>query len=217
MNDVNPELERMVAQQIAGRGITDSRVIEAMRVVPRQRFVDQDVVEDAYSDAALPMMQGQTISQPYIVAQMAQAAAIQPTDRVLEIGAGSGYGAAVLGRLAARVWTMERVPQLARRAGVIVAELGLSNITVLRGDGSLGWAPAAPFDAIIVTAAAPEAPDSLRRQLAVGGRLIIPIGLKEGPQRLVRILRKDAMNFEQEDLGSVAFVPLIGEQGFKTA
>ena len=215
MSDVNQARERMVAEQIVGRGISDPRVIEAMSEVCRERFVDPDNRADAFADLALPMMQGQTISQPYIVALMAQAADIKPTDRVLEIGAGSGYGAAVLGRLAARVWTIERVPQLARRAGVVVAELGLSNITVLRGDGSTGWAPAAPFDAIIVTAAAPEAPESLRQQLAIGGRLIIPIGIKEGPQRLVKIVRKDAASFEQEDIGPVAFVPLVGEQGFR--
>jgi protein-L-isoaspartate(D-aspartate) O-methyltransferase len=217
MQDVDHASERMIREQVVDRGIVDTRVIEAMRQTPRDRFVEREQLAEAFDDRALPMTQGQAMSQPYIVALMAQAAAIQPTDRVLEIGAGSGYGAAILGRLAARVWTIERVPQLARRAGVIISELGLSNITVLRGDGTLGWAPAAPFDAIVVTAAAPETLDALRNQLAIGGRLIMPVGLKDGPQRLVKVVRKGPAAFEQEDLGPVSFVPLIGEHAFKMA
>jgi protein-L-isoaspartate(D-aspartate) O-methyltransferase len=215
MNVLDRPCDRMITEQLVERGITDERVLEAMRETPRERFVDPELASEAFLDKALPMIHGQTISQPYIVALMAQQAAIQATDRVLEVGAGSGYGAAILGRLAARVWTIERVPQLSRRAGVIVATLGLSNVTVLRGDGSLGWPAAAPFNAIIVTAAAPEAPASLRQQLAVGGRLIIPIGSPDGQQRLVKIVRKDAETFEQEDICPVAFVPLIGENGYR--
>lgn len=206
---------RMVAEQIEARGIDDPRVLEAMRSVPRERFVDVEQAANAFADAPVPMAQGQPISQPYIVALMARAAAIKPTDRVLEIGAGSGYGAAVLGRLAARVWSIERVPQLARRAGVNISELGMSNVTVLRGDGSNGWVPAAPFDAIIVTAAAEAAPATLRQQLTIGGRLVIPIGPRDGGQTLTLITRTGADTFEEKALADVSFVPLIGEHGHK--
>jgi protein-L-isoaspartate(D-aspartate) O-methyltransferase len=211
----NDARDRMVAEQISGRGITDPRVLEAMRQVPRERFVDPEQSVHAFDDESLPMAHGQTISQPYIVALMAQAAAIKPTDRVLEVGAGSGYGAAILGRLAQRVWSIERVPQLARRAGVMISELGLSNVTVLRGDGTLGWIPAAPFDAIVVTAAAPEPPDALLKQLTIGGRLIIPVGPRDGTQRLLRVTRTGGDSFEREEIATVHFVPLIGENGYR--
>jgi protein-L-isoaspartate(D-aspartate) O-methyltransferase len=168
--------ERMVAEQIAPRGVTDPHVLQAMRDVPRERFVDPECVEQAYEDRPLPIAEGQTISQPFIVALMAQAAEIKPSDRVLEIGSGSGYGAAVLSYLASRVWSIERHPRLARMAGSRIAELGRANVTVLRADGSNGWPPAAPFDAIIVTAGGPVVPEALKQQLSLGGRLIIPVG-----------------------------------------
>lgn len=214
MGDGKTAHGRMITEQLASRGIVDVRVLDAMASVPRERFIEAGQADIAYADRPIPIDAGQTISQPYIVALMAQAAAIEPTDRVLEIGAGSGYGAAVLARLAARVWTIERHPRLARRAGAMIAELGLSNVTVLRGDGSLGWPPAAPFNVIIVTAVAPDTPEPLRRQLAIGGRLIIPIGRIDGPQRLIRIVRKDENTFKQEDIAPVAFVPLIGAHAF---
>ncbi len=210
MRDHASSRERMVVEQLEARGIVDARVLEAMRSVPREKFLEAEQADEAYVDRPLPISCEQTVSQPYTVARMAQVAAISPADRVLEVGAGSGYGAAILGKLASRVWSIERAPKLARRAGAVIAELGFSNVTVLRGDGTRGWPPAAPFDAIVVTAAAPDVPPALRDQLAIGGRLIIPIGRAEAPQRLVKIVRKGPQDFEQEDLGSVAFVPLVG-------
>jgi len=209
MDDAQIARDQMITQQLISRGIVDARVIEAMRQTPRERFVPRELSSEAYADRALPIAEDQTISQPYIVALMAQAAAISPEDRLLEVGAGSGYGAAVLSHLAARVWSIERLPRLARRAGASIAELGLANVTVLRGDGAAGWAPAAPFNVIIVTAAATKVPDALLQQLAPDGRLIIPIGPPEGPQRLLKMTRSPSGGFQQEDLGAVAFVPLI--------
>ncbi len=208
MEDLFTLRSRMVEEQLEARGISDPAVLDAMRSIPRERFVDPEAAAEAYADRPLPIGYGQTISQPYIVALMAQAASLRAADRALEIGCGSGYGAAVLGRLAGRVWSIERLVPLARRAGSLIAELGLSNVTVLRGDGSQGWAPAAPFDAIVVTAAAAAAPDALRMQLKIGGRLILPIGEPE-EQRLVRIVRTAATQFDETDLAAVRFVPLI--------
>jgi protein-L-isoaspartate(D-aspartate) O-methyltransferase len=213
MADAARAREEMIVSQLEARGITDARVLEAMRHVPREHFATPESAGSAYADSPLPIGEGQTMSQPYIVALMAQAAAIRPTDRVLEVGAGSGYAAAVLGRLAARVWTLERRPRLARLAGARLAELGQSNVTVLRADGTLGWPAAAPFDAILVTASGPRIPEPLRRQLARGGRLVMPLGETGATQRLVRVTRTPEDTFEEEDLGGVAFVPLIGEHG----
>ena len=206
--------DRMVAEQIEPRGVSDPRVLQAMRQVPRERFVDPDFADHAYEDRPLPIAEGQTISQPVIVALMAQAAQIKPSDRVLEIGAGSGYGAAVLSELAMRVWSIERHPKLARMAGSRIAELGRSNVTVLRADGTNGWPPAAPFDAIIVTAGGPVVPEPLKQQLSVGGRLIIPIGSQGGAQKLMKVTRVSAAEWIEEDLGAVQFVPLVGEHGW---
>jgi protein-L-isoaspartate(D-aspartate) O-methyltransferase len=207
--------EAMVREQIEARGVKDPRVLAVMREIPRDRFMTVETREHAYEDRALPTQDGQTISQPYIVALMCEAAALQPDDRVLEIGTGSGYSAAVLSKLVHRVWTLERNPRLARFAGSRIAELGLSNVTVLRADGSIGWPPAAPFDAILVTATGPQVPDALKQQLVVGGRLIMPVGPQEGPQKLVRVLRVDEETFTQEAIADVNFVPLIGEQGWQ--
>jgi protein-L-isoaspartate(D-aspartate) O-methyltransferase len=205
----------MVAQQIEARGITDPRLLAVMREIPRERFVAPDSGEDAYEDRPLPIQEGQTISQPYIVALMCDAAKLTPASRVLEIGAGSGYSAAVLSRLVSRVWTIERNPRLARFAGARIAELGMANVTVLRADGTLGWPPAAPFDAIIVTAGGPEVPDTLKQQLLIGGRLIMPVGSPDAPQQLVRVVRTGEQEFTQEVLADVQFVPLIGEHGWR--
>lgn len=198
--------DRMVAEQIEPRGVSDERVLQAMRQVPRERFVDPDYAGNAYEDRPLPVAEGQSIAQPFIVALMAQAAGIGPTDRVLEIGAGSGYGAAVLSELAGRVWSIEPRPRLARIAGSRIAELGRANVTVLRADGANGWAPAAPFDAIIVSPGSPASPQALRAQLGSGGRLVALDG-PEGEQRLVRITRAGPNDWREEDLGLVELAP----------
>lgn len=203
----------MVRRDIASRGVRDPGVLEAMETVPRERFVPAELAEFAYEDHPLPIEVGQTISQPYIVALMAEAAEVGPTDRVLEVGAGSGYGAAVLSRVAAEVWTIERHEPLARGAEAVLADLGYDNVHVICGDGTLGYPEAAPFDAIVVTAGGPALPEALIEQLADGGRLVIPVGPESRGQELVRVRRRGE-RFSEEDLGGVRFVPLIGEQGF---
>lgn len=205
---------RMVDVHIAGRGIRDAAVLEAMRTVPREAFVEPGMEEFAYEDSPLPIGEKQTISQPYIVALMIEAAGIGPGDRVLEVGAGSGYAAAVMSRVAGRVHTIERHASLAEQAQQRFDKLGYANIELRVGDGSRGWAEAAPFDAIVVAAGAPEPPPALRGQLAIGGRLVIPVGGGVFGQRLRRITRTGEDSFEQDDLGGVTFVPLIGEQGW---
>jgi protein-L-isoaspartate(D-aspartate) O-methyltransferase len=206
--------ERMVERQIAARGVNDARVLDAMRQVPREAFVASGFEEFAYEDSPLPIAEGQTISQPYIVALMIEAAEVKAGDRVLEIGTGSGYAAAVLSRIAAEVYTVERHGALAESAKRRFARLGYRNIEVRHGDGTLGWPEAAPFDAIIVTAGGPEIPESLRNQLKIGGRLVIPIGSLTDEQRLVKVVRDGEHAFHEEDLGPVRFVPLIGEHGW---
>jgi protein-L-isoaspartate(D-aspartate) O-methyltransferase len=207
---------RMVNRQIARRGIADARVLAAMREVPRERFVADACAEAAYDDAPLPIGEGQTISQPYIVARMIEAAALAPTDRVLEIGAGCGYAAAVMSRIAACVCAIERIAALGEAARRRFAELGYDNIALRVGDGTLGWPDEAPFDAIVVSAGGPDIPAALREQLAVGGRLVIPVG-SDQEQTLVRLLRAAQDSFERQELCPVRFVPLIGEQGWPDA
>jgi protein-L-isoaspartate(D-aspartate) O-methyltransferase len=211
---VSAERERMVSAQIAGRGITDQRVLEAMRRVPRDAFVASDMEEFAYEDSPLPIAEGQTISQPYIVAAMTEAAEVRPGDRVLDVGTGSGYAAAVLAEIADEVYTIERHKALADSARERFAALGYRNIQVRHGDGTLGWPEAAPFDAIIVAAGGPEIPEALRTQLRTGGRLIIPIGDIVHHQRLVKITKRDEHDFFEQELEPVRFVPLIGQQGW---
>lgn len=206
--------ERMVSAQIAGRGIRDQRVLEAMRHVPREAFVAEGMEEFAYEDSPLPIAEGQTISQPYIVAAMTQAAEVRPGDRVLDIGTGSGYAAAVLAEIAGEVYTIERHKALADNARKRFDRLGYSNIHVRHGDGTLGWPGAAPFDAIIVAAGGPDIPAALREQLKIGGRLIIPVGDIAHHQRLVKIVRRGERDFAEQELEPVRFVPLIGEQGW---
>ena len=208
------ERERMVTTQIEARGITDPLVLAALRAVPRERFVPPALARFAYEDRPLPIEAGQTISQPFIVAVMAQAAGLEPGARVLEIGTGSGYGAAVLSRLAAEVYTVERVGALAEAARDRLAALGYANVHVREGDGSLGWSEHAPYDAIVVTAGGPRVPEALLSQLASGGRLIMPVGSGALHQRLVRVTRTDALAYRYEDLEAVAFVPLIGAEGW---
>jgi len=205
---------QMVKTQIAQRGIRDARVLEAMRCVPREAFVEPGYEEFAYEDGPLPINEGQTISQPYIIALMIEAADIQPGDHVLEVGTGSGYAAAVLSRIAAQVYTIERHEALARVAQQRFEQLGYHNIEVRAGDGTRGWMDAAPFDAILVAAAGPEIPQALKTQLAIGGRLIIPVGEQTWHQTLRKIQRDGETEYEVENLGAVAFVPLVGEQGW---
>jgi protein-L-isoaspartate(D-aspartate) O-methyltransferase len=206
--------EEMVRRQIAGRGVHDRYVLDAMRRVPRESFVGEDMREYAYEDSPLPIEAGQTISQPYIVALMIEAAQIRPGDRVLEVGAGSGYAAAVMAAIAEQVYTIERHAQLAELARRRFAGLGYRNIEVRVGDGTRGWPEAGPFDAILAAAGGPEVPDVLRAQLAIGGRLVMPVGEALHHQQLVKVTRTDEFRFEQENLGDVAFVPLIGTYGW---
>ena len=204
----------MVDVHIARRGIRDRAVLEAMREVPRDAFVGPDMQEFAYEDSPLPIGEHQTISQPYIVALMIEAAELKPGDRVLEVGAGSGYAAAVMGRIAGRVVAIERHASLAAEAQRRFDALGYDNIELHVGDGTRGWPDDAPFDAVLVAAGAPEPPPALREQLAIGGRLVVPVGSGEFGQRLRKITRSGDDDYVQEDLGGVSFVPLIGEQGW---
>ena len=206
--------ERMVNVQIARRGVRDPRVLEAMQEVPREQFVDPGFEEFAYEDSPLPIGAGQTISQPYIVALMIEAAEIKPDDRVLEVGTGSGYAAAVLSRIAKRVYTIERHESLAETAKARLAQLGYDNVEVRVGDGTRGWPEAAPFDAILVAASGPEVPQALEEQLAIGGRLVMPVSEEVWKQSLRKITRTSATAYQEEDLGAVQFVPLIGDQGW---
>jgi protein-L-isoaspartate(D-aspartate) O-methyltransferase len=215
IRDRSAERERMVASQVARRGVTDKRVLDAMRQVPRESFVGVGMEEFAYEDSPLPIAAGQTISQPYIVALMIEAAGIKPGDKVLDVGTGSGYAAAVLSRLAGRVYSVERHRDLVVSARRALEKLSYTNVEVRHGDGTLGWADAAPFDAILVAAGGPEVPEALRRQLKIGGRLVIPIGELGGTQELVKVVRDSADRFHEEDLGPVTFVPLIGEAGWQ--
>jgi protein-L-isoaspartate(D-aspartate) O-methyltransferase len=207
----------MVERQLRARGLKDERVLEAMRRVPREEFVPPALVEFVYEDSPLPIDEGQTISQPFIVALMTEAAEISAKDRVLEVGTGSGYAAAVLSLVASEVYTIERHASLALAAETRLRQLGYDNVHVRHGDGTLGWPEKAPFDAILVAAGGPEPPRPLVDQLAIGGRLVIPIGPSPRLQRLVRIRREDATNYSQEDLGPVQFVPLIGTEGWGEA
>jgi protein-L-isoaspartate(D-aspartate) O-methyltransferase len=204
------ELRReMVDLQLRARGIRDERVLAAMNRVPREAFVDAAHRCSAYADCALPIGEGQTISQPYTVAFMAEAAQIAPTDRVLEIGTGSGYGAAVLSHLAAEVYTVERLPDLAAQAGRRLAERGYADVHVLTRDGTSGLPEHAPYDAIVVTAGAVSLPEPLVAQLAPRGRIVIPIGEFHLGQTMYRFTKVDG-RLEAEALGEFAFVPLIG-------
>lgn len=206
--------KRMVDRHIAARGVRDARVLDALREVPREEFVEPDMAEFAYEDSPLPIGEGQTISQPYIVAFMLEAAELKPTDRVLEVGAGSGYAAAVMSRIVEHVHAIERHAPLAQQAQQRFDRLGYDNIDLIVGDGSKGLPEAAPFDAILVAAGAPELPAALRNQLAIGGRLVIPVGEEERAQKLCKVTRIDNTRYATENLGGVAFVPLIGAEGW---
>ena len=204
----------MVARQLAACGIVDARVLDAMRRVPRELFVPANLRREAYDDGPLPIGDGQTISQPYVVALMLEAAQIGPDDRVLEVGAGSGYAAAVLSLMARRIYAIERHRRLADRARALLERLEYRNVELRCGDGSTGWPEAAPFDAILVSAGGPEIPPALRAQLVEGGRLVMPVGPSSQRQRLLKITRTGADTFRNDDLGGVSFVPLIGVHGW---
>lgn len=199
---------RMVETQIRARGITDERVLAAMRKVPRHLFIPEDRRAYAYEDHPVPVGLGQTISQPFIVAYMTDALKLAPTDKVLEIGTGSGYQAAVLAELAREVYTMEIVPELAERARATLESLAYRNVRVRHGNGYLGWPEAAPFDKIIVTAAPDEVPKALVDELAVGGTMIVPVGRVE---QMMTIIRKTARGVVQEETIPVLFVPMTGK------
>lgn len=214
MLDFASARNRMVDVHIARRGISAFHVLEAMREVPREEFVDPGLKEFAYEDNPLPIAAGQTISQPYIVALMLEAVDIKPRHRVLEVGAGSGYAAAIMSRIAANVYAIERHVELGELARKRFEKLGYDNIELRIDDGTKGWPEAGPFDAIIVAASARSAPHALKEQLKIGGRLIIPLGGKFQSQELVRMTCISKGQFEEESLGPVTFVPLFGEQGW---
>lgn len=208
------ERANMVESQIASRGIRDERVLAAMRSVPRERFLPPRLRAQAFEDGPLPIGEGQTISQPFTVAFMANAARLTAKDRVLEIGAGCGYGAAILGQLAARVITIDRLPALAQAARDTLAELGYANIEVVVGDGTAGWPDGAPYDAIVCTAGGAGIPLPLVDQLAEGGRLVIPLGSNRNDQ-VMWVFTKLGGQLEMENLGGFRFVPLIGKFGWE--
>ena len=212
--------ERMVAEQLEARGLTNSRVLSAVRAVPRELFVPPRLRRQAYADRPLPLGDGQTISQPYIVAHMIALVEPQPHERVLEIGTGSGYSTAILSRLAAQVYSVERIDWLAEQAAQHLQTLAVPNVQILVGDGTEGWSDHVPYDVILAWAGGPVVPAALLSQLAPGGRLIIPVGHTPRQQELVRVRRIDdgsaEKQFEEERLGRVAFVPLIGRGGWKS-
>jgi len=205
----------MVEHQLERRGIRDPLVLEAMRSVPREAFVPPELADEAYADGPLPIGEGQTISQPYIVALMVEALELRGGERVLEIGAGSGYAAAVLAEIAAEVYTVERHAPLAREARERLRALGYDHVQLRVGDGSRGWPEHAPYAAIVVAAGAPEVPEALEEQLAVGGRLVIPVGQGRTLQELLRLRRLSETEYQREELGGVRFVPLVGAEGWE--
>jgi len=215
MNKFENLRKQMIEYQLIARGLRDQNVLNAVGAVQREEFIPTDLVEFAYSDSPLPIAASQTISQPYIVALMTAALELKPDERVLEVGTGSGYAAAVLAEIAKEVYTIERHKILANTARKRLEELGYKNIHVLHGDGTLGWPEHAPFDAIVVAAGGPDVPETLKRQMAIGGRLVIPVGAFLHAQQLLRIRRISEDEYKEEDLGSVRFVPLIGAAGWE--
>jgi protein-L-isoaspartate(D-aspartate) O-methyltransferase len=217
MTDFAELREQMVRRQIEARGITDPTILRAFREVPREAFVSYEYAYAAYDDHPLPIEAGQTISQPYIVALMIEAAALRPGDKVLEVGAGSGYAAAVMSRIADEVVAIERQPDLVSLARKRLERLGYDNVTVIEGDGTRGCADEAPFDAILAAASGSHVPKPLVDQLAPGGRLVMPVGDPGWVQELVKVTKRHDGTTSQENLGGVRFVPLIGEEGWNDA
>lgn len=215
--DFDAEREAMVEHQLRCRGITEPQILDAFRAVPREQFIAEKHARLAYGDHPLPIEAGQTISQPYIVALMIQATAIKHGDKVLEVGSGSGYAAAVISRIAGKVIGIERQPDLVKVASERIKRLGYDTIKIIEGDGTRGCPDEAPFDAILVAASGSHVPKSLIAQLASGGRLVMPVGDAGWVQRLVKISKQPDGRLEQSDLGSVRFVPLIGKEGWNDA
>jgi protein-L-isoaspartate(D-aspartate) O-methyltransferase len=214
MKDLAAAREKMVARQIAARGIKDRRILDAFRAVPREVFVPHHLHEFAYEDSPLPIEADQTISQPYIVALMIEAAEVVPGERVLEIGAGSGYAAAVMGQIAAEVIAIERHAELVGLARARMEQLGYDNVRIVEGDGTRGCPDLGPFEAILAAASGTHVPEILLNQLSVGGTLVMPVGEPHEVQKLVKVTRIGAEEFRDEDLGPVRFVPLIGAHGW---
>ncbi len=214
--DAFSERRARMVEELARRGIRSPAVLDAFRSVPREAFVPEELAEFAYDDTPLPIGDGQTISQPYIVALTLEELELRGGERVLDVGTGCGYAAAVASRIASEVYSIERIDSLAGTARERLEQLGYSNVHVICGDGSRGWPEHAPYDAIAVAAGGPKIPDALLRQLAIGGRLVIPVG-PEDSQRLVRVTRESESEFQQEEITSVRFVPLIGEEGWREA
>jgi protein-L-isoaspartate(D-aspartate) O-methyltransferase len=217
MTDYAAEREAMVERQLRRRGITNAALLDAFRAVPREAFVGPEIAHLAYGDHPLPIEAGQTISQPYIVALMIEAAGIGPGDKVLEVGSGSGYAAAVISRIAARVIGIERQHELVEASRERLARLGYDNVEIVEGDGTRGCPDHAPFDAILAAASGSHVPQSLIDQLAPRGRLVMPVGGSGWVQKLVRVTKAEDGSLQQSDLGGVRFVPLIGEEGWKDA
>jgi len=213
MEPFQVEREAMVQYQIKNRGVKAERVLAAMQTVPRHRFLPKGLQELAYGDHPVRIGRGQTISQPYIVALMTELLDVKPDHKVLEVGTGSGYQAAILAELAEEVYTLERFPELAESAKGMLNDLGYQNIHVLVGDGTMGYPPAAPYDRIVVTAAAPKVPDPLLEQLNQGGRLVIPVGSRY--LQHLEIWDRDQEKFKKSVNVPVVFVPLVGEEGWK--
>lgn len=210
MTDFEEARQQMVETQVRARGVRDERILAAIGKTPRERFVPDINRTRAYMDAPLPIGEGQTISQPYIVAFMIEALALKGGEKVLEIGSGSGYAAAILGEVAKEVFAVERIETLATASAQTLRSLGIENVHVRFGDGADGWPDEAPFDAILVSAGAPEIPEALKSQLAIGGRMVIPLGRTLLAQELVRVTRVSEDEFSLEDIADVRFVPLIG-------
>jgi protein-L-isoaspartate(D-aspartate) O-methyltransferase len=215
MSDFATLRERMIDQQIAARGLDDPKLLAAFRAVPREDFISGDYADYAYQDSPLPIESGQTISQPYIVALTIDAAGIKPGDKVLEVGAGSGYAAAVIGQIAAQVIAVERHHELVEIAQKRMRQLAYPNVRIVEGDGTLGWPEEAPYDAIVAAASGSHVPQSWIAQLKAGGRIVMPIGGPHEAQSLVKVTKEEDGTLRREDLGGVRFVPLIGEQGFR--
>ena len=217
LTDFTAEREAMVDRQLRRRGIREPEILDAFRAVPREAFISEEYAHLAYGDHPLPIEAGQTISQPYIVALMIEAAEIKRGDKVLEVGSGSGYAAAVISRIASRVIGIERQHDLVEVSRERVAQLGYDNVEIVEGDGTKGVPQEAPFDAILAAASGSHVPKALLEQFSLGGRLVMPVGQPGWVQKLVKVTKREDGSLQQSDLGEVRFVPLIGEEGWKDA